>query len=100
MTAQLSTDPVWSRRRDLGVLQQTWGADIVVYDPMAGSTHLLDRLCAAVLEYLDERDGPASAIARSLRAEFEADSEEDVLAAVRGTLAKLHDIHLVQSAAQ
>lgn len=100
MTAPTSPDPEWTRRRDRGVLTRTWGDELVVYDSRSGSTHLLDPLSTAVLAYLQERDGSASAISRALLAEFDADSEEDALAAVRSTLAKLRDLNLVQPAAR
>ena len=64
---------------------------------MKSSTHLLDPVAAAVLNHLSASDAPAMAIAESLLAEFNASSEEDVLAAVRAALARLRDIGLVRS---
>lgn len=78
-------------------MQRNWGNETVVYDPPSGDTHLLDPVAAAILDRLRTSDASATAIAESLLAEFNADSEEDVLAAVQAALAKLRDIGLVQS---
>jgi PqqD family protein of HPr-rel-A system len=101
MTLGPSSDAVWTRRQDRRpMLQRSWGEELVVYDPLSGGTHLLDPVAAAVLDYLSASDGSAAAIARALMADFDASCEEDVLAAVTSTLAKLRDIDLVQTAAQ
>jgi PqqD family protein of HPr-rel-A system len=81
-------------------MQRTWGDETVVYDPLAGSTHLLDPVAVAVLDALSVGCGSVTSITQSLLTEFEADSEADVLAAVQVALAKLRDIGLVQSSTE
>lgn len=51
-----------------------------------------------MLDSLIAREGTAVAIASALMLEFEAENEDDVLAAVRAALAKLWDIGLAQPA--
>ena len=91
-------ESTWGLCRGRGLMQRTWGNEVVVYDPRSGNTHLLDPVATAVLQHLNVSDRSAAAIAECLLTEFEADSEEDVLAAVHAALAKLQEIGLVQSA--
>ena len=92
------TKSKWVLCRGRSLLQRTWDEEAVVYDPFSGSTHLLDPVAAAVLHTLSAGDGSVTSITQSLLAEFEADSEEDVLASVHASLAKLQDIGLARSA--
>jgi PqqD family protein of HPr-rel-A system len=70
----------------------------VVYDALAGSTHLLDPVAAAVLDCLWGGDRSSEAVAAAVRCEFPEDNAEDVLDATHAALAKLRAIHLVRSA--
>jgi PqqD family protein of HPr-rel-A system len=91
-------EQTWSAQSDRGILQRTWDGEAVIYDPVAGSTHYLDSISAAVLGSLSTEPASAESIARSLLADFNADSVADVLAAVQAALAKLRQMGLIQPA--
>ena len=79
-------------------LQRDWDDEAVIYDPLSGSTHYLDSVAAAVLQRLRDESATSEAIAGSLCAEFEVDSEVDLLATLREALAKLQQMGLIRPA--
>ena len=89
-------DSTWKLSHRHSLMQRTWGDEAAVYDPLSGSTHLVDIVAVSVLDHLNASDASAAAIAEPLLTEFGAESKEDVLAAVRAALASLRDIGLVR----
>lgn len=99
MTAlSVPVQTIWSVQLTRAMLRRIWDGEAVVYDPVSGSTHYLDSVAAAVLDRLSARPASAASVSRSLLAEFNADCEADMLAAVQDALAKLRQMDLIQSA--
>lgn len=88
----------WTLRHRHSLWRRSWGDGAVVYNALAGSTHLLDPVAAAVLDCLWAGDRSGEAVATAVRCEFPEDIAEDVLEATHAALAKLRDIGLVRSA--
>jgi PqqD family protein of HPr-rel-A system len=78
------------------MLRRDWDDEAVIYDVIAGTTHFIDSVAAAVLGCLSAQPVAAASIARSLLPQFEPESEADLLAAVRESLAKLQQMGLIQ----
>jgi PqqD family protein of HPr-rel-A system len=89
----------WCPVRPAVLLLRRWDDQTVVYDPLPGSTHLLDPVASAVFDCLLDRGASAQGIAKLLAPDFDADAEEDVLEAVLGALAKLRAADLIHPAA-
>lgn len=88
----------WTARPENDRLQRLWDGEAVIYDPRSGSTHYLDSVALAVLDRLRVEPASADEIARALCTELDAESEIDVLAAVRKTLANLRQMDLIRPA--
>lgn len=91
-------ESLWCAARPAELELRRWDGETVVYDPLPGSTHLLDPVASAVFDCLIGHDRSARDIAIALTGEFEADAEEDVLEAVQAALARLRAADLIRSA--
>ena len=91
-------ESLWCAARPAELELRRWDGETVVYDPLPGSTHLLDPVASAVFDSLIGHDRSARDIATALAGEFEADAEEDVLEAVQAALARLRAADLIRSA--
>lgn len=90
---------MWIARPERRAGQCTWDGESVIYDAVSGNTHYLEPVSATILRHLSAKPASAASICRSLRSEFDADSEADFLAAVQEVLAKLRQMDLIQPAA-
>lgn len=88
----------WRTQLKRDRVHREWDGEAVVYDPLSGSTHYLDSISVAVLDRLRAEPASAEEVTRALCTEFDADSEIDVLAAVRETLANLRQMDLIRPA--
>ena len=91
-------DTAWVRNANSEFLTCSWDGEAVVYRPLTGDTHFLEILSASVLMHVGDEPASGATIAASLLADFEADSEADVLAAAQAALAKLHELGLIRPA--
>ena len=91
-------DTAWVRNANSEFVSRSWDGEAVVYRPLTGDTHFLEIVSASVLMHVGDEPASGATIAASLLADFEADSEADVLAAAQAALAKLHEMGLIRPA--
>jgi PqqD family protein of HPr-rel-A system len=76
---------------------RSWDDDeFVLYNNLSGDTHLLGAAAIAILLTLKQAPATPEALAQSLRAAFEPDTQAELEQQVSGLLADLKRLHLVE----
>ena len=89
--------PLWRLSSPSKLLLRSWDDDEfgLVYDSVAGNTHLVEVLALDIFEVLGSTAISAAAIADKLAEHFSAEDREEIPAFVTSTLLQLRDIGLV-----
>ncbi len=78
------------------LIRKAWGDEILVFNTASGNTHLVNRLAAKVLEFIDAGAITSIAIADRLAAEAGVSPDKELIESVESVLASLDDLGLVQ----
>jgi PqqD family protein of HPr-rel-A system len=84
---------VW---RSYSLIERSWGAESIVFNPASGNTHLLKPIAAKILALLREQPSSATALSERLAAEMQVESDAEILQRVEIVLRTLDDLGLVE----
>jgi PqqD family protein of HPr-rel-A system len=73
-----------------------WDGDYVVYNPLNGSTHVLDIVTGEVLKAISAGRGRTSELCRSIAEFLEVPNDSSVADNLRDILAQLDDLGLIE----
>ena len=91
-------DPPWKAWGGGELALRYWDGDYVVYNPLTGSTHVLDIVSGKVLEAISAGRGQPSDLCRSIAEFLEVPNDDAVAENVREILAQLDELGLIEPA--
>ena len=90
--------PSWKTWGTGGLELRCWEGDYVVYNPLTGSTHVLDIVAGEVLKAISTGRGQTSELCRSIAEFLEVPNDVGVAENVREILAQLDELGLIEPA--
>jgi len=93
-----SNDPAWKIWGGRELALRYWDGDYVVYNPLNGSTHVLDIVAGEVLKAINAGRGQRSELCRLVAEFLDVRNDASVADHVREILAQLDDLGLIEPA--
>ena len=90
--------PSWKTWGDRELEFRYWDGDYVVYNPLTGSTHVLDIVTGEVLKAISSGRGRVSELCQCVADFLEVPNDAGVAENVRGILDQLDELGLIEPA--
>jgi PqqD family protein of HPr-rel-A system len=84
---------VW---KALAFSSKAWADDVVVFNIVSGTTHLLNSVAAKILSVLKEQSSSEQEVSEKIAAENQIDSDKEILERVQPVLNTLNDLGLIE----
>ena len=94
----MNDDPSWKTLGRGELELRYWDGDYVVYNPLTGSTHVLDIVTGEVLKAIGAGRGRVSELCRCVADFLEVPNDAGLAGNVRGILAQLDELGLIEPA--